>query len=407
MSLVATLSAPGADAVALDAAEMTFERRVGGAVRLRVLVHVSRADEKVVAGLLQLGSASVEVGWEGSNQNISNRKVLPPCFVVGARRHEVSTRELHEGSTRELQVDAVHTALRSPALDSLTPRWRVHRKGSLGELLRAFPDVTKLSDGVAYALDQVSFPLGDSSCIVQCGLSDWQFVRDALSRYGQYKSNAHAGNIVLTGGTDDQRGTFRTLGRDVCRQGVLRRTKRHRRPRRAASRRCLGRDVRFRCSSFRGSCPLDAARRHGRHRSVVSQPLRARLGAMVHTNLPLFTSERRMIWRTSDRLIPTGDNVEWRSTLHILPEGSAVPVAEPARAIRPWTGTGTVQKRSPTDPWITVQLRAPYVSGEDQIDACLTTVYRAQTAGVVYISCQRQTPRCFCTGPASLAIPCS
>lgn len=367
MTLVGTFNAAGATALQLAVDELTFERTVGSAVRLSLVADVQHTEDVKLAEMLQTGPVTVKVAWDGSGINVKDRQVVPASTIVAAR--------WTEGDTRKVEIEALHTQLRAPADDLLTPKWRVHRKDSLGALIRAFPDVARMTEGVAYQLDQIKLPLAEHACIVQAGISDWELVNEALRRYRLHRPDAKAKNILLTGSVDERGGacggwiaTFTDRDAYEEQNDIAQRVIRT--PSDVT-------DVTYAFGSLRAS-DLCLGTPLGRMMEVVRSYLNSSMSEWTSwrsRDLPLFTEETRMVWRVRDRLIQTGDNLEWRTAVHVVPDGSAVPAPSRPRRVESWTGIGTVKDASPAGPWATVTLPEPFAKGENEIDARLTTIY--------------------------------
>jgi hypothetical protein len=374
----------------LDLVEVVCVRSLGNPVSWRFLVEVQREGpggelgQKQLTGLsnaLLGGAAMVSAAWQPAGLVI-----CPSARIVGARwsSRTGTVGEVDIGRQQALslvELDAESTAVdKSP--DPFTPRRRVLKAKNMLDLVEKFAGVARPLKSLRGDLQQISFPEGDKSCIIQDGVSDWIFLGHILDQCRMLNPGASWLPLTLLGSMDTNAGTD---GRWVIGSGASAAY--------SSWGEVAGRTVRFeesesmdgferfdfgeasslcRAPDFPGALAPTVAVRHPERKITA-----ARWTSWTGGDVPRFTEQGNMVYRIDDRIFRAADGdtrLGWDTRTYAVPPQFRIAGPIPERPLSPWLGLGKVQETSASGPWISVQLPG-FESGSDVADVRLSTPY--------------------------------
>jgi hypothetical protein len=92
-------------------------------------------------------------------------------------------------------------------------------------------------------------------------------------------------------------------------------------------------------------------------------------------DLPLFTAQGDMVWRTQDRISRSDqDDIGWETFIFAAPPETQVVGPLQASRLCPWIGVGKVKQSSQQEPWIQVELEG-FEDGANLADVRLSTPF--------------------------------
>ncbi len=298
--------------------------------------------------------------WQG-------QEISPEVSIVGLAR------DYESGHPNRLDLYAEHTTVKASGKDPFVPRRRVHRADNMKELVGQFQhlamiDMPRLGD----ELERLQFPdTKGKACIVQDGLSDWEFLGLILDHCRWMTPEAPWLPLTLVGGAKGRwlivpgvKQPYMNWGENRVRQL----------PAFAAS---DGKERFFFSQLESPSRTLEYP--NGRFPLLgVERPWRSfdagRWLQWRNLDLPLFTGSQDMVWRTTDRIYRSdGDTISWHSRFEWAPP-------RPQRGFQgsvrftPWVGRGEVSASNPKGPWMQVKL-AGFEEGSDTVDVRVSTPF--------------------------------
>jgi hypothetical protein len=380
VSLFVTFSGSSRRFLARDA---VFSRQLGEPVSWRVRLAAVRsgygdAEWPELANALAAGPVRATVQWEGGGSQV---ELGPPGLVVATEWESEERREtmLPAEAARILAVTVRVTDVQHYPGGAFRPRRRILHEKKLSGLFARFEGIARLTTALRNQLDAIAFPDGSQACIIQDGLSDWEFYQHMLQQAAMLERSEDSKALVMSGGVNDQAGT---ANRWVVSWGDAQAYHAHGD--------VAARALQKRSSGFErlelGGGAVRGARRTEFPCGVAPDVVRLRddqtfqaseWTAWRTADLPRFIDGSTFVWRIEDRLYEADDHtLGWTSEIH---SGAAmVPRLGKTGdfALRAWVGLGVVETHSDAGPWLRVRL--PGFESADQgdlLDVRLATPY--------------------------------
>jgi len=336
------------------------------------LAHEGHGDPRVadLARVLLGGAVNVQV-----IRNPEGIVVCPGAKIVGVSRagHGDEGRVDWHGYVGRLDVTAEGTRPTPSAVNPFSPRRRVLRARNMKVLVDQFRHIAEPVMGVKNELQNLTFPDGQKTTIIQDGMSDWSFFGHILDQARFMARNADWLPLSLFGGVDEGAGT---AGKWVVTPGIKTPYARWNEiePRTINFVEANDGPERFQFGSIDGGSRVPAFPSARFPTVGISRPWRTFGEASWHQwrnlDLPRFTTKGDMIWQIHDRIsLSEQDDIGWETVVYAAPPEAQMIGPFTPRSLSPWIGIGEVSETDPKGPWIRVKL-----AGFEDGDASLADV---------------------------------
>ena len=379
---------------------MAIEARFGGTkgisdgpiLQLRSAT-ISRAVGRPIEWILRAYLSSEAKIEEGSNENAElmifvRFLTAQPAFVrifiddvavsIAGKVIGAAWADEHR-SVVDITVHASYPKQERPS--PFWPRRRVIEASNMKLLFDAFEDVAPCKPNVKTKLEAINFPDGDRACVIQDGVSDWDFFHIMLSQYGLLQEDENLRRIMLIGtASEDYDHGWVVDWADGNALEAVGETQI-----RMVSAKELGQEKDI---AYTFGCEPVYQQDHfatGAAATVVERIQyrdfeTARFRSWIGGDAPLISKDfQSLVTRIVDHIEPaeaSSRNYVWRTELHHAPCGveHAVIGGLGKAAQRPWIGRAEVTDNDEHGPWIKARLDG-FEEGADTASFRLTTPY--------------------------------
>jgi hypothetical protein len=306
--------------------------------------------------------------------------ICPAARVIGMNRPGQATLAQIDwsGYVGRLDIHAESTAPAPSTVDPFIPRRRVHKAKNLLELLDQFKHIAEPIQRVRNELGRISFADKEKTSIIQDSISDWLFFGHILDQCRFLVGDASWLPLTLVGSVDEG---AKTAGKWVITSAA-----------RAAfvrwnelARRKISFDAkdgpeRVQFGQIGGFCRVPDFPGAQFPTVGIGRPWRRfdaeRWRAWRTQDVPRFTSDGDFVWRIQDRISRSDqEDIGWETFVFAVPPETVVTGPFQPTALRPWVGTGAVNKSSrEEEPWIQVELEG-FENGSNLAHVRLSTPF--------------------------------